>query len=201
MIRLRAVVGDLLAVPFERACAGTVMCNTVLNCLAGGRLADLDGALGEIKRLLRPGGRFVCCVHASTLADLHLGYRLLLALRLRALADRYLGAIHRSNGRTIHLSTDEWVRRLTGAGFLVERTVPFYTQRDSSLRRELRLLRWLPSRPLALRLRDRLVKGYRAEARQRRQEESCATGYVLVVARSAAPAYETAHGKERPEGG
>jgi hypothetical protein len=177
------------------------MCNTVLNCLASGRLADLDGALGEIKRLLRPGGRFVCCVHVSALADLHLGYRVLLSLGLRTSADRYLGAIHRSNGRTIHLSTDEWVRRLTGAGFIVERTVPFFTRRDSRLRRELRLLRWLPSRPLALRLRDRLVQGYRGQARRRRKEESCATGYVLMVARTAAPAYETADGKERPEGG
>jgi SAM-dependent methyltransferase len=177
-VRTQGVAGDLLALPLARDCAGTVMCNTVLNCLSTG-LGDLDVALSEVSRLLRPGGHLVCCVHTSTLAELHLGYRLLSALGLRRWAARYLDAIHRSNGRTIHLSAEQWAGRLGAAGFTIERTIHFFTAEDASLRRRLRLLRYVPSRALARRVRDRLTLRHR----RRDAGASAPSGYVLIVAR------------------
>jgi SAM-dependent methyltransferase len=189
-IRMRCVAGDLLALPFERGCAGTVICNTALNCLFGGRLDQLDTALREARQLLRPDGRFWCCVHTSALADLHLGYRLLTSLGFRRWAARYLDAIHRGNGRTIHLSAEQWARRLSDAGFTVERAIFFFTRQDSALRRKLRLLRHLPPRPLASRIRDRLTLRYRTRVGEQAKPGPAGaagptTGYVLIVARKA----------------
>jgi ubiquinone/menaquinone biosynthesis C-methylase UbiE len=197
----RVVAGDLLALPFEGECAGTVMCNTVLNCLSNGHIADLDVALSEINRLLRPGGRFVCCVHTSVLAELHFGHRLLSALGLRTLDERYLKAIHRSNGRTIHLTAEEWEKRLQAAGLMIERAVPFFTVHDSRRRRVLRLLRCVPSRSLTARACDRLIRGRRTlvppvSGPGRPWRPSSLTGYVLIVARKPTPSRGGARGEQ-----
>jgi ubiquinone/menaquinone biosynthesis C-methylase UbiE len=190
MISMRCVAGDLLALPFERECAGTVICNTALNCFVGGRLDQLDAALREARQLLRLDGRFWCCVHTRALADLHLGYRLLTSLGLRRSAARYLDAIHQSNGRTIHLSAEQWARRLSDAGFTVERTIHFFTSQESTMRRKLRLLRYLPPRSFALRVRDWLILHHRLRVGEQAKlgpagAAAPATGYVLIVARKA----------------
>jgi SAM-dependent methyltransferase len=179
-IRARAVAGDLLALPFDRGSACTVVCNAALNCLLSGRLADLDVALAELNRILRPDGRLVCCVHTTEIDKLYLGYQILSSLRLRGLALRYLNAMHRSNGRTIHLSAQQWGERIADAGFTVDLTIQFYTHQQSRLRRLLRLLGHLPSRRLALAIRGRLVRSYRKPICGDHKQGS---GHLLLLAR------------------
>jgi glycosyltransferase involved in cell wall biosynthesis/trans-aconitate methyltransferase len=90
------------SVPLRGGSLGTVVANSVLE-----HIPDLNGVLGEVARLLRPGGRLLATVPSHRFADLLLGSAALRRLHLASLARRY-GAWFNRRARHFHLEPAEW---------------------------------------------------------------------------------------------
>ncbi len=176
------VLGDLSALPFADRAAGTVLCNTALNCLWGGPAA-LPGVLGEIHRVLRPGGRIVASMHVRAHDQLLTGVRLLRGLGLGKAARRYAERVNRENGRTIHLEPEDWRKALEAAGFVVERTRPLVDARAMRARSLLRLVKFVRPRGLARLVTRRLLTGLMAPLIDAVPQEGEPTAFLVLVAR------------------
>ncbi|MDW8370476.1 MAG: class I SAM-dependent methyltransferase [Geminicoccaceae bacterium] len=179
------VVGDLTALPFADGVAGTVLCNTALDCLYGGP-ADLPAALAEIRRVLRPGGSLVASVHLRALDELLTGVRILRGLGLAGMARAYAAKTNREAGQTVHMDLEGWRAALEPAGLAVEQVRPLMDARAMRARSLLRLLKLMRPRGLARALARRLLAGPMAPlvvAAPAGEDEPVA-GVVLVARRA-----------------
>jgi len=110
------VRGSATALPFRHSAFGTVIANSVLE-----HIPDVDAAIGEIARVLRPGGRLLITApsqHFSTLlGGAHCFYR----LGFPRLAGAY-GRWFNWHSRHFHTdSAETWSERLQRAGLSVAR--------------------------------------------------------------------------------
>jgi ubiquinone/menaquinone biosynthesis C-methylase UbiE len=93
---------------------GAVVANSVLE-----HIADLEGALAECARLLRPGGQLVVTAPSHRFTEFLLVRRILVRLGLASLADRY-GQWFNKRSRHYHLlSKVDWRAVLGRHGFRV----------------------------------------------------------------------------------
>lgn len=184
---LPVVQGDLSALPFADHAAGTVLCNTALNCLVGGP-ASLPGVLAEIRRVLRPGGRLVASMHVRAHDDLLTGVRILRGLGLAGAATRYAERVNRENGRTIHLDPAGWRAALEAAGFVVEHMRSLVDGRGMRARSLLRLVKLVRPRGLARLVTRRLLVGPLAPLIGATPIEGEPAAFLLLVARRPDPA-------------
>lgn len=107
--------GDAALLPFASGTFATVISNSVLE-----HLADLPGTLAEIRRVLRPSGRFWFSVPSPLYGKLLFHAVLLERLGLRALARRYEDLVNLRLQKNLHcLGIDEWTRLLADAGLRV----------------------------------------------------------------------------------
>jgi SAM-dependent methyltransferase len=98
---------DAERLPFPGAAFGTVVANSVLE-----HLEDIEGAVAECARVLRPGGRLLITVPSHRFAGMLMGTKL-----LRAYGCWF-------NRRSRHFHTDSaatWTSRLEARGFEVRR--------------------------------------------------------------------------------
>jgi GT2 family glycosyltransferase/ubiquinone/menaquinone biosynthesis C-methylase UbiE len=119
-------VGNAEALPFGSGAAASVLCNSVLAVVQ-----DCDAALSEIHRVLRPGGRAYLTVPSPRCTQFLFWSRLLAALGMRGLARRYAEWTPTLFRARHLLEPEEWVRRLTRAGFRVEACEPYMAERTA----------------------------------------------------------------------
>lgn len=110
-IRVAAEAGRL---PFRTGHFATIMTNSVLE-----HIEDLDAALGEASRVLRPGGRVLITTPSHRFGDMLLGTTVLRRLGLIRLSRAY-GAWFNGHSRHFHTDGHEvWIPRLAGHGLVV----------------------------------------------------------------------------------
>lgn len=112
---LNLVRASATAIPFCDNFFQTVVANCVVE-----HIPDLDAALGEISRVLRPGGRFLFGVPSHLFASMLLGSTALSSIKLKRLSKRYGDWF---NHHSLHFHTynpDDWHARLASHGFEVE---------------------------------------------------------------------------------
>jgi SAM-dependent methyltransferase len=102
---------DVGALPFRAASFATVFSNCVVE-----HLDDLPGTFAEVRRVLRPGGRFVFTVPSERFKELLFWPQVLSRLGLRGLARRYGNLINDMLVQKHLLPAQEWSRLLAGAG-------------------------------------------------------------------------------------
>ncbi|HLI25851.1 MAG TPA: class I SAM-dependent methyltransferase [Chloroflexota bacterium] len=112
----RVVVASGTRLPFADHDFASVMSNCVLE-----HIPDLDGALREIARVLRPGGVLVCSVPSQQFPRYLLGAALPRALGLTALGRAYGAWFNRLSAHYHTYDLDGWRARLAAAGFEVVR--------------------------------------------------------------------------------
>lgn len=119
-----AVQARAEALPWADAAFASVLANCALE-----HVDDLDAALAEIRRVLRPGGRFVFGVPAPTFGPYLAGARAARALGWTSGALAYARWFHRHSAHH-HVHDDAaWRARLHRHGFEVERTRPYMSPR------------------------------------------------------------------------
>lgn len=109
----QVLVADALQLPFEDQKFGTVLSNCVLE-----HIQDLNGALGEIIRVLRKGGLFVCTVPSDQFGK-NLFFASLLGKISSNLVQKY---VTKKNTRLNHYhcySAETWRLKLQGQGINV----------------------------------------------------------------------------------
>ncbi|MGE5619271.1 MAG: class I SAM-dependent DNA methyltransferase [Sphingomonadaceae bacterium] len=107
-------VADACALPYPDGSYASVFSNCTLE-----HITNLDGALDEIARVLRPGGLFVATVPSPNYERFLLGSTLLSAVGLRPLADLYGRWMTRISYHHHYYSPEEWNRRLAARGLAV----------------------------------------------------------------------------------
>jgi len=114
----RAVsAADAARLPFHSGSFASVVSNSVLE-----HLGDLPGALAEVRRVLRPDGRFWFAVPSPLYGELLFYATLLRQLGLHRLAAGYADLINVRLQKNIHcLSLDDWRRLLADAGLRLVR--------------------------------------------------------------------------------
>lgn len=108
------VCGSATELPFRDGTFATVVCNSVLE-----HIPDLDAALTECHRAMKPGGRLLITSPSERFGEMLLGARLLAGLGLRRAGEEYARWF---NAHSLHyhtLALGEWRRRLKTAGFRV----------------------------------------------------------------------------------
>ena len=122
MESLRSAVGkyglltraDATAMPF-----GDGSFRTVLSVCALEHIPDIEGVLGEVGRVLGPGGELIFSVPSVRFGDMLLKTRLLRMLGLNARADEH---IRKKNRKSTHFNVyglEKWKKLLGGAGLRV----------------------------------------------------------------------------------
>ncbi len=105
---------DATAMPF-----GDESFNTVLSVCALEHIPDIEGALREVGRVLKPGGELLFSVPSVRFGDMLLKTRLLRMLGLNAAADRH---VEKKNRKSTHFNVYDlarWEKLLGGAGLRV----------------------------------------------------------------------------------
>jgi SAM-dependent methyltransferase len=139
--RLGIVRGDLAELPFASASLGSVLSNAVLSSFEGNGSSGLEGALAEVRRVLRPGGRLVCSVATPAFVAGTMLYRLARRLGWNELAARIEARISRRNDHTVILERADWVALLERGGLEVEVCRPIMGRGHADLYRWLALVR------------------------------------------------------------
>lgn len=109
-------VGDARIIPYPDSTFRTVLSNCVIE-----HVENLNQVLGEVARVLKGGGKFVFTVPSDMFGNHLLLPFICRALRLTALADRF---VLQANRRLRHyhiLSPQEWQQRLHDAGLRLVR--------------------------------------------------------------------------------
>jgi SAM-dependent methyltransferase len=120
-IRVAAEAGKL---PFPTGYFSTVMTNSVLE-----HIEDLDAAMRDVSRVLRPGGRILITTPSHRFGDLLLGTTIFRRLRLAGLSRAYALWFNR-HSRHFHTDSAEvWIRRLDANGFSVMRWHYYFSER------------------------------------------------------------------------
>lgn len=115
------VRGDATRLPFSDGAFRSVLCNGVICSIPG----DFRLALGEIRRILAPGGRAAISVPTDQFAEMLLWPRLLERASSR-LRRRYEAALDARQPHYWTFSTEGWRAELEAAGFEVHRVRPFF---------------------------------------------------------------------------
>jgi SAM-dependent methyltransferase len=117
------VAGDGSRLPFRTNAFATVISNSVLE-----HLADLPGTLAEVRRVLRPGGRFWFSVPSPLYGKLLFNTVAFERLGLVSLARWYEDLVNVRLQKNVHcLPIEDWTRLLADAGLAVakhERYLP-----------------------------------------------------------------------------
>ncbi len=138
-----ALCADLGRLPIRSGVAAGVVSNFVLSSIHAARAAEADTAdraLAEVRRVLRPGGRFVCSLATPRAPENLLGTVLLRRLGAGRLADRYVRWSNRRNDETLLLGAAAWEEKLHAAGFEVEDARRFFTPAQARWHAALSLL-------------------------------------------------------------
>ena len=112
------------ALPYARGAFATVVSNSVLE-----HIPDVESVLGEIGRVLQPGGRFIFCVPGDRFSELLLFSQLFRRLRMERLAaayERYFNRIsrhHHCDGPPV------WEARLNRAGLQLDFSFYYFSER------------------------------------------------------------------------
>ncbi len=167
--------GSATTIPFADESFQTVLSNCVLE-----HIPDLEAALAEIARVLRPGGRLVTTVPSPYLEEMLLGGRVLTRLGLSSLAKRYRRWFQTAS-RHYHLyDVDRWAALLAQCGLRLTAhryymsaaavaafEIGHFTSAPSLVTRKL-LGRWvLWSHPLAVAPLERLLRPFYEEPEPR----------------------------------
>ena len=91
---------------------GAIVCNSVME-----HIPDLDEALRECRRVLKPHGRLIITSPSERFGEMLLGTRLLSSLGFRQAAAGYARWFNAHSFHYHTLSMEEWRRRLDEAGF------------------------------------------------------------------------------------
>jgi len=177
------VAASAEAIPFRHASFATVLANSVLQ-----HIPDLDAALREIARVLRPGGRLVITVPSDAFGDQLLVTAGLRALGLRRAANRYVGFIDRYFVHRNRFGLDQWRQRMQAAGLSIARGEPYFPPSAQHLY-ELLLPVSVPSK-ICRRVLGRWVVGPRGWVdvlfgglvRRRLRQQADRGSYLLIVA-------------------
>jgi SAM-dependent methyltransferase len=103
---VQASVADAAALPFEDAAFDAVFSNAVLHWVR-----DQDGMMGEVRRVLRPGGRFVAEMGGhGNIAAIHVALKAVLARH---------GYEEREMGVNYYPTAEAYTRRLERHGFRI----------------------------------------------------------------------------------
>ena len=111
-------VADGTRLPYRDAAFGTVVSNCVIE-----HIPDIESLVGEVARVLKPGGRFLFGVPSEYFTELLSTVGMLRRLGLAGLADRYGRWWNR---RAVHFHLDApaiWRERLGRRGLAVDRHV------------------------------------------------------------------------------
>ena len=178
--------GRVESLPWEAAAFGTVPANGLLHSVP-----DVERALAEMHRVLRPGGRLYCTVPTPACTRFQLWNRWLRGVRLPRIADAYERLTLRAF-RTQRIDPPQvWTERLRAAGFEVEATER-YLSRRAGAQQDLFMPFSVPSilsrrflgRPLALpRVHRLVVRAYRRWLHAAEEEPVEEGAGVLIVAR------------------
>ncbi|HEY0077743.1 MAG TPA: class I SAM-dependent methyltransferase [Pyrinomonadaceae bacterium] len=112
---MQLVRASATRLPFADGFFQTVVANCVVE-----HIPDIEATLGEISRVLKPGGRFLFGVPSQHFGDMLLVSTLLRKLRLRLFARMYGDWF---NHHSLHFHTDDpqvWLARLARQRFRVE---------------------------------------------------------------------------------
>jgi len=111
------------AIPFRSAHFSTVVSNSVLE-----HIPDLDPVLAEVKRVLKPGGRFVFCVPSDHFLEFLSVARALRRTGLRTLASAYEAFFNRISRHHHCDDPATWQARLDRAGLKLVRHWYYFSQ-------------------------------------------------------------------------
>lgn len=119
---LTQALGDGL--PYACGTFSTVISNSVLE-----HIPDVDTVLGEIARVLQPGGRFIFCVPSEQFAQFLFFTQLFRRLRLERLAQGYERTFNRIS-RHHHCDPPAvWQERLATTGLQLEHVFYYFSER------------------------------------------------------------------------
>lgn len=107
--------------PCAAGSIATIVSNSTLE-----HIPNLDGALRELHRVLRPGGRIILTVPTDRWNDALATPRMLGAIGLARAAQRYTEWFRRVQRHHHLLSAEEWTDRLRDAGFIVTHTRRYF---------------------------------------------------------------------------
>lgn len=113
---------DGARMPFPDAHFATIVSNSVLE-----HIPDVEPVVGEVARVLRPGGAFYFCVPGPNFRQFLSVARALDALRLRGLAEVYRRLFDRITRHHYYNTPDEWTERLSRVGLHVERWWSYFS--------------------------------------------------------------------------
>ena len=116
----QAVGAKARALPFRSGVFGFILANCSLE-----HVRDVDKALAEIARVLKPGGRLAFTVPSEHFGGSLFFSRLLASVGLRRAAQGYAALVNRILGHRNVLGPDEWRRLLYGAGLHLSRVDHF----------------------------------------------------------------------------
>lgn len=117
------IIADVKRIPYSDNFFSTVVANCTLE-----HVSNLKKALGEIYRVLKPNGSFVCTVMTDNFNKFSLGVAFFKALRLYPLAEfytKYLDTVHFHKNL---YSKKRWRKVLETAGFVVVSEQPYFSK-------------------------------------------------------------------------
>ena len=110
------------AMPFAEASFATVISNSVLE-----HIPNVQPVLGEVARVLQPGGSFYFCVPGPNFRRFLSVARVLEALGWRGGAERYRRLFDRISRHHTYDDAPGWQRRLAAAGLMLERWWAYFS--------------------------------------------------------------------------